>query len=498
MPDHADPSPPTDPPAWPEDASRPPARTAADGRLRDTGSPMGALASWAVVVGMVALIVLSHAMVGSAAPKPATEPSPTAGVLQIFARYTVGAVETLGAGEQRETMLAQLRPTIDAGVASPDDALRASLVAHGLGDDEWARALLRRITDPGGPDAEPLLADDPALRPAYIAQDADRIQTLLDHGVDSLAPDDRSALLDHHGWFAEFGFTAGAPESDPARRAAVAPAQRTLFAVGALALVGGAGLLAGIVLLIVMLVKVGNGSVRARYARPAPGGSVYLETFAIFLVGFVGLGLIGEAIYSATGVDLSNWLVWLLPLVLLWPVARGARPVEAKYALGWSRGEGALTEIGAGLVGYLAGLPVVALGFGLTVLISIVMSGLTGAQGPPPSHPVVQQAGVGGVWSVLSVYLLASVWAPIVEESVFRGAFFHHLRGRLGPAASATVVGFVFAIIHPQGILLVPPLMALGFVFSMIREWRGSIIGPMAAHAVHNAILVTVLLTALS
>ena len=91
----------------------------------------------------------------------------------------------------------------------------------------------------------------------------------------------------------------------------------------------------------------------------------------------------------------------------------------------------------------------------------------------------------------------ASVWAPLTEESMFRGALFHHMRGKLGALLSALGVGFIFAIIHPQGILLVPPLMALGLVFSLIREWRGSLIGPMFAHALHNAVLVTVLIVAM-
>jgi membrane protease YdiL (CAAX protease family) len=59
-------------------------------------------------------------------------------------------------------------------------------------------------------------------------------------------------------------------------------------------------------------------------------------------------------------------------------------------------------------------------------------------------------------------------------------------------------VGLVFAVIHPQGIALVPPLMTLGAVFAMIREWRGSLIGPVAAHAIHNGFLMTMLAVLLS
>jgi membrane protease YdiL (CAAX protease family) len=40
--------------------------------------------------------------------------------------------------------------------------------------------------------------------------------------------------------------------------------------------------------------------------------------------------------------------------------------------------------------------------------------------------------------------------------------------------------------------------MALGFNFALMRIWRGSLIAPMVAHALHNTVLVTMLLLILS
>ena len=39
---------------------------------------------------------------------------------------------------------------------------------------------------------------------------------------------------------------------------------------------------------------------------------------------------------------------------------------------------------------------------------------------------------------------------------------------------SATISGFVFAAIHPQGWVAVPALMGLAYAFAVIREWRGT------------------------
>ncbi len=59
---------------------------------------------------------------------------------------------------------------------------------------------------------------------------------------------------------------------------------------------------------------------------------------------------------------------------------------------------------------------------------------------------------------------------------------------------SALASSFVFAVIHPQGWLAVPPLMGLAFVFALAREWRGSLLPAMVAHGINNGIVMTVLL----
>jgi membrane protease YdiL (CAAX protease family) len=112
----------------------------------------------------------------------------------------------------------------------------------------------------------------------------------------------------------------------------------------------------------------------------------------------------------------------------------------------------------------------------------------------------------GGDWVVRAiVLLLAAVIAPIVEETMFRGVLYRHLRemtGRLGGALSffisAVVASFIFAAIHPQGWLGIPPLMGIAIGLSIAREWRGSLIPSMVAHGVNNGLVMAILLVALS
>jgi membrane protease YdiL (CAAX protease family) len=56
---------------------------------------------------------------------------------------------------------------------------------------------------------------------------------------------------------------------------------------------------------------------------------------------------------------------------------------------------------------------------------------------------------------------------------------------------SAVVLSFIFAVIHPQGLIAVPVLMALAFAFALAREWRVSLIPAMVAHGVSNGVVAT-------
>src|SRR5262249_39913843 len=122
---------------------------------------------------------------------------------------------------------------------------------------------------------------------------------------------------------------------------------------------------------------------------------------------------------------------------------------------------------------------------------------------PPrgPTHPVTDALLRGGWPGLIGTLFAAAVAAPIVEETMFRGVLYRHLReatGRWGRVWAVLVSGlvgsFVFAATHPQGWLAVPPLMALALAFALAREWRGSLPAPMVAHGLHNLVLLVLLL----
>jgi len=54
---------------------------------------------------------------------------------------------------------------------------------------------------------------------------------------------------------------------------------------------------------------------------------------------------------------------------------------------------------------------------------------------------------------------------------------------------SAVLNGFIFASLHPQGILVVPLLTTLAIGFSFVREWRDSLWTSILMHAFNNSMV---------
>ena len=70
---------------------------------------------------------------------------------------------------------------------------------------------------------------------------------------------------------------------------------------------------------------------------------------------------------------------------------------------------------------------------------------------------------------------------------MFRGAFYCWLRARFGVLFSVLLSSFIFASVHPQGAVGVVPLTFIGILLALLREWRGTLVAPMIAHACFNA-----------
>ncbi len=391
---------------------------------------------------------------------------------RLSARHALGT--KLLFGEAQAKSLEPLLQQVLAAAKSPADRLRAAIVA---GELKGSEAALERLESQNGQEL-----------PEELRTDARILETVYTDGPEALDAGARERLRERHGWFGRLALVHGAGKGDSQRAAVTRPAVRTTLTLMLAGLGAIVGVLAGVGLLITALVLALTRQLRFTYQPPPRGAGVLLEAFAIYLAWFALLGMLGRGEGGATGRTAMQWfwaiLSALAPVACLWPLVRGLRFGELRHALGWHRGRGAWREVGAGVLGYFAGLPVVAAG----LVISAMLSRRTGVDA---SHPIVEVISANPL-AVIVLLLLAAVYAPLAEETMFRGAFHAGLRRPLGVVLSALIVSFVFAIIHPQGWVGLPALGAIALVLTALREWRGSIIAPVVFHAINNGVLVIV------
>jgi membrane protease YdiL (CAAX protease family) len=214
---------------------------------------------------------------------------------------------------------------------------------------------------------------------------------------------------------------------------------------------------------------------------------VLLEGFAIYICGWTLLPAGLHVILPET----SRWLLLgaaalTTPVALLWPLWRGMDRKTWRETIGFHTGKGVWREVGAGVLGWIAATPVIAVGLWTAQWIAQ----RTHAD---MTHPIIGPLTTPGMFQVVAV-VLAVVWAPLAEESMFRGLLFPGLAAKVRWVMGALIGAFVFAVIHPQGWAAVPAIMAIALAASVLRLVRGSLIAPMTLHAMNNGTLVAMLI----
>ncbi len=445
------------------------------------------LSAWAVL----AVIVLGLFTLTQLAPAPEKSAMSDGGAeLRFQGRYVLG-VTTL-AGRLGEGFAANFTTQLEAQLRSQ------------AGTPVQRLCMVPVIAEVAGP--EQALEDIAALSQESGLSDEDEADLALlaqlygDGGeLDIVA---RQGLAERRGWFGRLALTHGRDPEDPERQALLGESTRAAAVMIVLVIgVAGAGM-TGLVLLVVGFLMFREGRLRLAYhpgCVSSEGSPVsiasrlpLLETVVVFILATLAAGLVAALVLDVTGSQAIALGATLLAVpAVFWPLVRGVSASELREAYGWHRGTGLWREVGCGLLGYVAGAPLLILG----ILMSAMLAAVSGEQAHHPLIDGISEAGVGGT---LIIFLVACVSAPLVEETVFRGGFYHYLRARLGMVASALAIAAVFAFIHPQGLLGVPPLVALATVLALIREWRGSLVASIAVHAVHNALATTVILIILS
>jgi membrane protease YdiL (CAAX protease family) len=424
---------------------------------------------WIIVLGLAGVVVFANARASGSQVYQKMVDDERVRMVSMLVVQMKSIEQGPGSGLVRD-QVGYLIKQLEEESRTPVDKFRTAILAgETLGED----AGLQRLSALSG-------ESDPETH-----EDIQSIRLIYESGPGAVSAKAREDLIQRHGYLGRLALAHGVPANQEPRKTLEAEALRF---TKRLTLVGvGLGLIVVLALGSLLLLGVWflRGGLRATYTPGSPPRSVYLETFALYLVLYVALGIVLRFI-GPLSVQWTWTALLILPIAWMWVSLRGISAEERRRAFGWYRGKGILREMGAGIAGYLAGLVVIAVG----ILVTVILVRVTGARA---ASPIVQELG-GGPWRLAGLYALACVFAPVMEETMFRGALFHHLRQRWNWAISAIGVSVIFAMLHPQGWVAVPALSSIAMVLAALREWRGSLIASMTAHACSNFLVLTLAL----
>ena len=330
----------------------------------------------------------------------------------------------------------------------------------------------------------------------------DVLQRLFnDYGADewaapSVTLTERLFIEEELGWLGKLVLNPEGRFPPDERTALLEQARQLTMGAGAFAMAFVASLIIGGGLLVLALLLLFTGQLRSRVASHSRFGGIYVETFACWLILFIVAGFLFRGIPVVGSVLFPIVAIGFPMLALGWPALRGVPWLALRDEIGFRIGN-PVKEVAMGFLAYLCLVPILALGALIFFLASAASAGADQKDSfaaEAVSHPVVNEAVSDNyLLAMFSIFMTAVVLAPLVEELMFRGFLYQHLRaasGRWSLAASITFSAvfnsLVFAAIHPQGLAGIPALMGLAIGFSLTREWRGTIIAPMVMHAMNN------------
>lgn len=379
--------------------------------------------------------------------------------------------------EEREEFTTEFNESLAPLAVTRTERLRLAIVAAELvGKEEALKRIaeLQKELEPG----------------SELASDATWLKILYEKGRDAVTSEAQAALVERHEWFGNLALGFQKPLVDQYRRAAVSGRERIQSTSMALGLMQVLMFLVGIGALAWTWSKVQEIRTEPDFIS-APVSDHHLEAFVLFCAGFVvvlGLSILpfGLAAEGSMGaVVFSELLLWLLLVAPAYPLLRGVSWERFRKSVGLHTGEGLAKEVAYGVVGFLAWMPVIVVISKATDIIQL-LAGTSDVEGGPGGYPMFQPP-PSDSGLVLFLGVIASVvWAPLVEEMMFRGFLYGWIRQRLGFAATVTIVSICFGIIHPYSPLGMLQVAVGGVLFGILREWRGSLIAPMVAHALHN------------
>ncbi len=126
-------------------------------------------------------------------------------------------------------------------------------------------------------------------------------------------------------------------------------------------------------------------------------------------------------------------------------------------------------------------------GVGLFLLVSVLDAllerylGLRSSMDPELAR-LMLSPDAGGLWGV---FMSLCIFAPVAEETFFRGMVYGILRRYGGVGVSTVIASGLFMFVHVNPAVFIQ-IFVIAVAFSLLYEYRRSLIPSMVAHAVYN------------
>lgn len=222
--------------------------------------------------------------------------------------------------------------------------------------------------------------------------------------------------------------------------------------------------------------------------RAVPWGSGDISWAIVIVVSaFPLLVLLGRAIISATDITVSAATVLIsIAIQLLLAVITVLFTVR-KYGVAWR--DLGFRDFAQGKSLFYAGAAVVASVMVVSLYGAVI--NYFGLQDRIPPMPIFKEQ--DRVLLTTGI-IAATVLAPVVEETFFRGFVFAGLRKTIGPSFAGIMSAALFAVAH-MSLFLYPPVFLIGLLLAWVFHKTGSLWYGIAAHLAYNSLVAYIALT---
>ncbi len=134
--------------------------------------------------------------------------------------------------------------------------------------------------------------------------------------------------------------------------------------------------------------------------------------------------------------------------------------------------------------GYWLPIPLVFTAYGIMIAYFAVLS----IFGIEPETDLPEET-FDNIGPIIAVAVLSLLFAPVIEETFFRGYIFGGLRTRWGVVLGALGSGLLFGLVHaanPGAFYIVPPIACVGILFAAAYAYSGSLYASIGAHFLFN------------